>query len=118
MFMGGQGIVVIALTFLVSGTAGAFRMYVGEARDEKIMPNVVETARFIWLALTSNAVLAGNSVEGTRRAQAARPNGSGRSWMARRAMPATIAWPDGSGTAGLAGNSIGGARRAPAGWPD
>lgn len=49
MFMGGQGIVVIALTFLVSGTAGAFRMYVGEARDEKIMPNVVETARFIWL---------------------------------------------------------------------
>lgn len=49
MFMGGQGIVVIALTFLVSGTAGAFRMYRGEARDEKIMPNVVETARFIWL---------------------------------------------------------------------
>jgi trk system potassium uptake protein len=49
MFMGGQGIVVIALTFLVRGTAGAFRMYVGEARDEKIMPNVVETARFIWL---------------------------------------------------------------------
>ena len=49
MFMGGLGIVVIALTFLVRGTAGAFRMYVGEARDEKIMPNVVETARFIWL---------------------------------------------------------------------
>jgi trk system potassium uptake protein TrkH len=49
MFMGGQGIVVIALTFLVRGTAGAFRMYVGEARDEKIMPNVIETARFIWL---------------------------------------------------------------------
>lgn len=49
MFMGGQGIVVIALTFLVRGTAGAFRMYVGEARDEKILPNVVETARFIWM---------------------------------------------------------------------
>jgi trk system potassium uptake protein TrkH len=49
MFMGGQGIVVIALTFLVRGTAGAFKMYVGEARDEKIMPNVIETARFIWL---------------------------------------------------------------------
>jgi trk system potassium uptake protein TrkH len=49
MFMGGQGIVVIALAFLVRGTAGAFRMYVGEARDEKIMPNVIETARFIWL---------------------------------------------------------------------
>jgi len=49
MFMGGQGIVVIALTFLFRGTAGAFRMYVGEARDEKILPNVIETARFIWL---------------------------------------------------------------------
>lgn len=49
MFIGGQGIVVIALTFLFRGTAGAFRMYVGEARDERILPNVVETARFIWL---------------------------------------------------------------------
>ena len=49
MFIGGQGIVVIALTFLFRGTAGAFRMYVGEARDEKILPNVIATARFIWL---------------------------------------------------------------------
>jgi trk system potassium uptake protein TrkH len=49
MFIGGQGIVVIALTFLFKGTAGAFRMYVGEARDEKILPNVIDTARFIWL---------------------------------------------------------------------
>ncbi len=48
MFIGGQGIVVIGLTFLFRGTAGAFRMYVGEARDEKILPNVIETARFIW----------------------------------------------------------------------
>src|SRR3989338_1196200 len=38
MFIGGQGIVVIALTFLFKGTTGAFRMYVGEARDEKILP--------------------------------------------------------------------------------
>jgi trk system potassium uptake protein TrkH len=49
MFIGGQGIVVIALTFLFRGTAGAFRVYVGEARDEKILPNVIETARFIWI---------------------------------------------------------------------
>lgn len=49
MFMGGQGIVVIALVFLFKGTAGAFRIYAGEARDEKILPNVVETARFIWM---------------------------------------------------------------------
>lgn len=48
-FIGGQGMIVIVLSFLVRGSAGAFRMYVGEARDEKILPNVVETSRFIWL---------------------------------------------------------------------
>jgi trk system potassium uptake protein TrkH len=49
MFLGGQGIVVIALSFFVKGFSGAFKMYVGEAREEKIMPNVINTARFIWL---------------------------------------------------------------------
>lgn len=48
MFLGGQGIVVIALSFFVRGFSGAFKMYVGEARDEKIMPNVIHTSRFIW----------------------------------------------------------------------
>jgi trk system potassium uptake protein TrkH len=48
MFLGGQGIVVIGLTFFVRGTAGAYRMYVGEAREEKVLPNVIQTARFIW----------------------------------------------------------------------
>ncbi|MFA5039144.1 MAG: TrkH family potassium uptake protein [Candidatus Omnitrophota bacterium] len=47
-FLGGQGIVVVALSFLVKGGPGAFRLYVGEARDEQILPNVVETAKFIW----------------------------------------------------------------------
>jgi trk system potassium uptake protein TrkH len=59
MFIGGQGIVVIALTFLFRGTAGAFRIYVGEARDEKILPNVIETARFIWLVSIVYLVLGG-----------------------------------------------------------
>lgn len=49
MFMGGQGIMVVALTFLVRGISGAFKMYVGEARDERVLPNIIETARFIWL---------------------------------------------------------------------
>jgi trk system potassium uptake protein TrkH len=49
MFLGGQGIVVIGLTFMVKGTAGAYRMYVGEAREEKVLPNVIQTARFIWM---------------------------------------------------------------------
>lgn len=48
MFIGGQGIIVVGLTFLIRGFAGAFRLYVGEARDEKIFPNVIQTARFIW----------------------------------------------------------------------
>lgn len=49
MFVGGQGIVIIALSFFVRGFSGAFKMYVGEARDEKILPNVIHTSRFIWL---------------------------------------------------------------------
>lgn len=49
MFIGGQGIVIVALSFFVRGASGAFRMYVGEARDEKILPNVISTSRFIWL---------------------------------------------------------------------
>jgi trk system potassium uptake protein TrkH len=48
IFAGGQGIVIIALTFLVRGLPGALRVYVGEAREEKILPNVIQTARFIW----------------------------------------------------------------------
>jgi len=48
-FLGGQGMVVLALTFLVKGTNIAYKMYVGEAKDERLMPNVVNTARYIWL---------------------------------------------------------------------
>lgn len=57
MFIGGQGIVVIALTFLFKGTAGAFTMYVGEARDEKILPNIIATSRFIWLVSITYLVI-------------------------------------------------------------
>lgn len=49
MFIGGQGIVIIALSFFVKGASGAFKLYVGEARDERIMPNVIHSSRFIWL---------------------------------------------------------------------
>ncbi len=48
-FIGGQGMVVLALSFLVKGTSGAYKMYVGEGKDEKLMPNAVSTARYIWL---------------------------------------------------------------------
>ncbi|MCM8774039.1 MAG: TrkH family potassium uptake protein [Candidatus Omnitrophica bacterium] len=49
IFIGGQGIVIIALSVFTKGFIGAFRMYVGEAREEKILPNLIYTARFIWL---------------------------------------------------------------------
>jgi trk system potassium uptake protein TrkH len=49
MFIGGQGIIIVALSFFVRGFSGAFKMYVGEARDERILPNVIHTSRFIWI---------------------------------------------------------------------
>lgn len=48
-FIGGQGIAIIVLSLFIKGTSGAFKMYVGEGRDEKLLPNVINTARFIWL---------------------------------------------------------------------
>ena len=48
-FIGGQGIAIIALSFFIKGTVGAFGIYIGEARDERLLPNVIHTARFIWL---------------------------------------------------------------------
>ena len=48
-FIGGQGMIIIALSFFVKGTSGALKMYVGEAREEKLLPNVIHTSRFIWL---------------------------------------------------------------------
>ncbi|MDD5255747.1 MAG: potassium transporter TrkG [Candidatus Omnitrophica bacterium] len=62
MFIGGQGIVVVALSFFIKGLSGAFKMYVGEARDERIMPNVVHTSRFIWLVSLVYFVLGTSSL--------------------------------------------------------
>jgi len=47
-FLGGQGIAIIAISFLVRGTGGSLNLYLGEGRDEKLVPNVMHTARFIW----------------------------------------------------------------------
>ncbi|TLM76801.1 MAG: TrkH family potassium uptake protein [Actinobacteria bacterium] len=56
-YAGGQGIVVIALTFLFKGTAGAYKVYVGEGKDERLLPNVVQTARAIWLVSLTYLVI-------------------------------------------------------------
>jgi trk system potassium uptake protein len=69
-YAGGQGIIVVALTFLIRGTSGAFMMYVGEGKDEKLLPNIIQTARAIWLvsltflALGTVLLSAANFIEG------------------------------------------------------
>ena len=47
-FVGGQGVVVLALSLLVKETSGAYKLYVGEAKDIGLVPNVRGTARIIW----------------------------------------------------------------------
>lgn len=53
-FLGGQGIVIAALS-LFAGGAG-LTMYYGEARDEKVFPSVTSTARFIWAVSLAHLV--------------------------------------------------------------
>ncbi len=71
-FVGGQGIVVLALSVLVKETSGAYKLYVGEAKDIGLVPNVRGTARIIWkisliylvvgtIALWINGILIGLS---------------------------------------------------------
>lgn len=55
-FIGGQGIILVALTLFVKG-GNAFKVYVGEAREEKIMPNMIQTARFIWFVSLTYLVI-------------------------------------------------------------
>lgn len=47
-FVGGQGVVVLALSFLIGDSAGGYELYVGEAKDERLFPSVIHTARTIW----------------------------------------------------------------------
>jgi trk system potassium uptake protein TrkH len=47
-FVGGQGVIVLALTFLVKEAAGGYKLYVGEAKDERLFPSVFHTAKVIW----------------------------------------------------------------------
>lgn len=47
-FIGAQGIIVLALTFFIRATRGALKIYIGEAREESLLPNVINTAKAIW----------------------------------------------------------------------
>lgn len=48
MFIGGQGIVIVLLS-LSNVSTSSYSLYLGEAREERILPNLLQTARFIWL---------------------------------------------------------------------
>ena len=48
MFIGGQGIILASLSILTRARSAALGFYIGEARQEKILPNVIATAQFIW----------------------------------------------------------------------
>jgi trk system potassium uptake protein TrkH len=47
-FLGGQGIVLAAVSVFAGGVG--MSMFYGEAREERILPSVSSTARFIWWA--------------------------------------------------------------------
>jgi len=59
--IGGQGIIVAALSLAVGLRSGAFALYMAEGRDEKVLPNVVNTARFIWF-VTAIYIFLGTAV--------------------------------------------------------
>jgi len=47
-FLGGQGILVVVLTMMAGGAGRVGSLYAGEGREERILPNIVRTAQFIW----------------------------------------------------------------------
>lgn len=50
IFIGGQGIVIATITLMAGGASGGIGgMYAGEAREDKLMPNLIQTARFMWM---------------------------------------------------------------------
>lgn len=54
-FLGGQGIVIAALSLFAGG--GGLTLYYGEARDDRIFPSVTSTARFIWFVSLAHLVI-------------------------------------------------------------
>ncbi|MDZ4655723.1 MAG: TrkH family potassium uptake protein [Coriobacteriia bacterium] len=55
--IGGQGIVVAAVSIAIGLRGGAMSLYIAEGRDEKILPNVLHTTRFIWFVTAVYVVL-------------------------------------------------------------
>jgi trk system potassium uptake protein TrkH len=47
-FVGGQGIIVLALALFTDSSGGGYGFYVGEGKDERLFPSVMHTAKSIW----------------------------------------------------------------------
>lgn len=54
---GGQGIVVAVLGIMSSAGSQISTLYVGEGREDRIVPSIVQTARFIWVVAGSYTVV-------------------------------------------------------------
>ncbi|MEW6103730.1 MAG: potassium transporter TrkG [bacterium] len=46
-YIAGQGIILVALIFLATSPSG-YGMYLGEGREDRILPNIASTAQIIW----------------------------------------------------------------------
>jgi trk system potassium uptake protein TrkH len=55
-FLGGQGLMLMALS-LFAGGGGSVGMYVGEGREDRIVPNIHRTAQIIWRVALVYAVI-------------------------------------------------------------
>ncbi len=54
---GGLGIIIVVLSIFAAGGARIATLYAAEARDERVLPNVIRTARFIFkIAATFTAI--------------------------------------------------------------
>lgn len=47
-FVGGQGMIVLAISFFIKESGSAYKFYVGEGKDVTLVPNVKGTAQWIW----------------------------------------------------------------------
>lgn len=56
-FVGGQGIVIVVLSLLATGGARIATLYSAEAREERVLPSFIRTARFIFLVAGSFLVV-------------------------------------------------------------
>ena len=56
-FLGGQGIIVVVLSIVAGGGGQIGSLYTGEGREERILPNVLRTAQFIWRVALVYAVI-------------------------------------------------------------